>query len=352
MNRVSILVGECFRLRRIFFRALQYPVMCVLLILGQACTSVESISYRVEDDTGNARICRPKGNSPFPAVIYNYGLIVDEHGYAGAMERGYNIDGICEALAKDGFLAFVPIRVSGHRAVTSHAHEVSRAIDFVKTLPEVDPSRIALMGLSRGGLITLMVGVQRRDLKSLVIMAPAPGAGHFERAVEQVPNINAPVLLMVEADDETIILQDFSLLKEALQNYNKEARIIFYDEGGGHRLFLTVNYYWDDLRVFLDETLLGAVAVDQPPGVEHATAPAAGRPATTAPQAEIVGPRGLTASQVISNSDHDGDARLSRDEFRGPPQAFDRIDADGDALLTREELEAFWRAHGFGDTGG
>jgi hypothetical protein len=58
---------------------------------------------------------------------------------------------------------------------------------------------------------------------------------------------------------------------------------------------------------------------------------------------EKVGPRGLTARQVVSNSDRDGDGRLARDEFRGPPQKFRMLDRDGDGFLTREEIEAGWQ---------
>jgi dienelactone hydrolase len=329
------------RLNRAHLRALLYPAMCSLLIVVQGCTSTESISYRVGDETGNALLCRPQGNSPFPAVIYNHGISIDEHGYAGASKRGIDLAGICKALAKDGFLAFVPIRASGLRYIPRHAREVSRAIDYVRTLPDVDPSRIALMGLSRGGLLTLMVGVQRQDLMALVILAPAPGNSHFERAVERVPDLNAPVLLLIEADDEEIIMQDFTLLKESLKRHNKEARTIIYDRGGGHRLFYGVDYYWDDVRAFLHDTSAATTTGVQLPGSIYTTAPT-----------ELVGPRGLTAGQVIANVDQNDDARISRDEFRGPPPAFDRIDTDGDGLLTREELETFWRARGFGNSGG
>ncbi len=115
------------------------------------------------------------------------------------------------------------------------------------------------MGFSRGGLLTLMVGVEREDLKSLVNLAPAPGRGHFAEAVERVPALNVPILLLVEASDEEMILEDFELLKDALQAHGKEARSIRYNQGGGHRLFWGVDYYWQDVRAFLHETLGKAV---------------------------------------------------------------------------------------------
>ena len=213
------------------------------------------INYQVGTQRGKALLCRPAGKGPFPAVIYNHGLIVDLWGYEGATLRGYDLRGICEALTADGFLAFAPIRRSGRGDIPAHKEEVSRAVDYVKALPGVDPDRVALMGFSRGGLLTLVVGVEREDLKALVILAPAPGRGLFAEAVKGVPSLKAPVLLMVEAEDEHWILEDFELLQEALRRYGKEFRAIRYDRGGGHKLFWKVGYYWKNLRTFLHEEL-------------------------------------------------------------------------------------------------
>lgn len=50
---------------------------------------------------------------------------------------------------------------------------------------------------------------------------------------------------------------------------------------------------------------------------------------------------------MIKRQDANGDGKLSRDEFRGPPQRFDMMDADKDGFLTKEEITAF-RAGGPG----
>lgn len=66
----------------------------------------------------------------------------------------------------------------------------------------------------------------------------------------------------------------------------------------------------------------------------------------SAPTSEIVGPKGLTARQILMQNDEDGDGRMSRTEFRRLPQIFNFIDADRDGYVTPAELEAAWRKMG------
>jgi len=232
------------------------PVSLVLAALHN-CDGAPTVDYQVGEAKGQALLVRPDGRGPFPAVIYNHGKIVDVIGYQGARRHGYNVDAICQALAKEGYLVFVPLRSSGRGNVEGHKREVLRAVDYVKTREDVDASRIALMGFSRGGLLTLMVGVEREDLKALLILAPAPGVGHFAEAVKHVGKIQVPVLLLVDASDTSPIIEDYEMLESALRKNKKEVTAIRYKRGGGHRLFWDVGYYWKDVRGFLAKTIGG-----------------------------------------------------------------------------------------------
>lgn len=231
-------------------------VYLLIIIFIQGCAGNRSpMKYEMNGTEYQALVFRPEGQGPFPVVIYNHGMVVDLHGLSGASGYGYEIEKMCQTLADNGYFVFAPIRQSGRRNLGGHKREVDRAIDYVKNLPDVDPSRIGLMGFSRGGLLTLMVAVERSDLKALVILAPAPGRGHFARAVRQVSSINAPVLLLVEESDDQEILDDFEMLSRSLTELGKKRRIKKYNRGGGHRLFYTVGYYWDDVHSFLKESL-------------------------------------------------------------------------------------------------
>jgi dienelactone hydrolase len=208
-----------------------------------------SAEYRIGGVNPEALLCRPEGKGPFPALVHNHGVGVDIQGYQKAVRRGYDLPGICKELAATGFLTFVPIRHGGRglHTLPSHKAQVLEAIDYVKQLPDVDPSRIAITGNSRGALLTLMVGVEQKELKALVVMAPAEIGRNLSTTLSQVSSLDAPVLLLIEASDEPDFQNNFDTLDRVLRESKKEVKSIRYNRGGGHNLFHTVGYYLEDV---------------------------------------------------------------------------------------------------------
>ncbi|OGL60553.1 MAG: hypothetical protein A3I72_04450 [Candidatus Tectomicrobia bacterium RIFCSPLOWO2_02_FULL_70_19] len=208
-----------------------------------------------------AIVCRPEGTGPFPAVVFNHPSIVDGRGVQGAAARGYDLMGFCEALAKEGYLAFLPIREAvpqGGRFETykeDYAAVVSAAVEHVKTLPGADPRRLALMGFSMGALAAVVAAPGRADLRALVLLAPAFGRGRMEEAAKGLPRLAAPVLLLVEQSDSRPIQRSVALLERELKAHGKEARVVRYATGGGHHAFYTVGPYWPDVAAFLKEKM-------------------------------------------------------------------------------------------------
>ena len=232
-------------------------LVAMLLALQGSAATVWSADYRIGGGNPEALLCQPQGKGPFPAVVHNHGVGVDIQGYQKAVRRGYDLPGICKELAAAGFLVFIPIRHggSGLRNIPPHKDQVLEAIDYVKRLPEVDPSRIALMGNSRGALLTLMVGVEQKGLKALIIMAVPEIGKNLAKAMSDIAALEAPVLLLVEAGDEPEFQKNFDALDQALRANNKEVKSTRYDRGGGHNLFHSVGYYMTDVKAFLKDKL-------------------------------------------------------------------------------------------------
>jgi dienelactone hydrolase len=90
---------------------------------------------------------------------------------------------VCEKLAEDGFFAFIPVRGNAPRGRAFQSYEdayceiLSQAVDYVKKLPEVNASHIALAGFSMGGLVSFKVSLEHSDLRAVALLAPAFGHG-------------------------------------------------------------------------------------------------------------------------------------------------------------------------------
>ncbi len=230
----------------------------LVILLGSFSTSTSSAATSLEtwhhgDTEGGAYICVPGGEPPFPAIVLNHGLYLDQKGLGAAKQRGYDPEALCETLATDGYLAFLPIRRSGGSALKAHLREVMAALGAVRSRPDVDRSRVTLAGHSRGGLISLAAAVKGAPVQGYMLFAPAPGGREiFSKILEAVDRINAPMLVMIERSDKfSKIREAADRLEEALRASDVPYKFIRYDRGGGHDLFLAPGYYWSDMMSFL-----------------------------------------------------------------------------------------------------
>ena len=176
-------------------------------------------AYVVGGRRSEALICTPDGDAPFPALVYNHGLAVDLHGHEDTTSQGLNLKEICDALSEAGYLVVAPIRRSSDKDLKSHQREVEDAIEYMSGRQDVASERISLMGVSRGALLTLLIGIEREDLYSLIILAPASDGKRFRKAMNPVAFIGSPVLVLVDGSDDSDILQNFEMLKGALTKH-------------------------------------------------------------------------------------------------------------------------------------
>jgi dienelactone hydrolase len=231
---------------------------CLAIAVALQLSAGMAFAQAGDRDRPEPLVCRPTGQAPFAVVIWNHGLVRDAATFANA-QRGWR--NMCEALAAEGYLAYVPIRRFvrnlGPADIGREADELSKAVNAVVAMPDVDRSRVALMGHSRGATLSLMVAVKRRDLGAVILTAPAPILARFlGDTLDRVRSMSSPVLLMVEKGDELGGLEATRDIDDRLKRRNKDDhRTILYDRGGGHFLFVKKDYWWDDLRTFLDEKL-------------------------------------------------------------------------------------------------
>jgi len=206
----------------------------------------------VEELADGSFVCRPAGAGPFPAVLYN-------HGGRGTSVGG-DLRGVCEALAGEGYVARSERRPATVEIV-GHLDDVLSGLDALRDHADVDSSRVAIMGFSRGGLLALQAAIaQPTDLQAIILQAPAPAMNMLTRSLMEVGNITAPVRIQV-AENDTIMAEHVMIAEEveqALMDAEKEVDLTVYPAFGtdGHSLFFEVrDPWWPDVLAFLTAQL-------------------------------------------------------------------------------------------------
>jgi dienelactone hydrolase len=153
--------------------------------------------------------------------------------------------------------------------------DVLAAFDFLKGRPEVDRTRIALVGKSLGGFVSLLAAAERPELRAVVSLAGGYGMDARMMSPEMVyvqgelqgaaRRIQIPTLVM-HAENDRIVPVGFSrMVGEELQKRGIPAVAKIYPpyrvggkEREGHALFDGVDglpMFWKDLTGFLAEAL-------------------------------------------------------------------------------------------------
>jgi Esterase FrsA-like len=183
--------GHTASARSAFLRASTYYDMCLYFILGTAARAQEAGAYAATErcwqrasqlfDPPFERVRIPYGNTwlpgyllrpadrpgPRPTVILNNGadaqnITLYSYGGADAIERGYN------ALIFEGpgqgsmlFERQIFFRPDWENVITP-------VVDYLRSRPEVDHSRIALSGLSMGGELVVRAAAFEHRLAAVV----------------------------------------------------------------------------------------------------------------------------------------------------------------------------------------
>lgn len=230
-----------------------------------------------------AYVFKPEGAGPFPVVIYNHG----SRARHDREERPFAYVG--EMLRQSGYVVVVPERRGygksdgktfgetvgedrGPRFVTrvqEETDDVLAAAEFVKTLPYADTKRMAVMGWSFGGIVSVFAASRSAAFRAVVDQAGAAltwdrSPAMQEAMKEAAGKMRIPLLGTVAENDRTT--ESVKAVVREAEKHSTVAKLIVYPaftprepEGiaPGHLIFGKEGWrIWEaDLKEFLEKYL-------------------------------------------------------------------------------------------------
>lgn len=328
---------------------------------------------------------------PTPLVIWVHG---------GGWAAGDKKDG--GALFRGGYLqrgyavASLNYRLSGDAVFPAQIEDCKAAIRWLRTHAKkynLDPAHIGVWGSSAGGHLVALLGTtgdirefdvgENLDQSSAVQAvsdffgptdllqmdahalpgaqlkhdAPnAPEARLVGGPIQEKPyrdvaarlnpipylTRNAPPYLIVHGDaDPTVPHHQSELLYAALVQAGVPVRFHTI-RGAGHGSGFGGREIAEMVAAFFDHHLLGkkTAAADWPVALTSdsvASTPPTGATQPGQPSRPQSGRP--TWGMIITREDADHDGKVTRAEFKGPPQIFERLDRNADGVITKEEFE-------------
>jgi dienelactone hydrolase len=240
----------------------------------------------------------PEGRGPFPAVLFNHGRpdTPNQH-----LEQGYP-QAIGPIFADHGYVflylfrhgeglstnagPFIGDELDREESVTgkagrnrlqlqlltgSHLADGRAGIAYLRGRPDVDPTRVATVGHSFGGQLTLLEAERDSSLRAVVTFGAAAGSWSESRALrdrllDAATRIEAPVLLIHAANDYST--EPGRALAAVLRRLGKPHILRIYGPFGktaaeGHSFFYRDMRWEADVFGFLD------VAMNRSPTRKH-----------------------------------------------------------------------------------
>jgi carboxymethylenebutenolidase len=169
-------------------------------------------------------IYKPEGKGPFPALLWNHGserrpgwlpdlapiflskgyiLFIPHRRGHGRSPGEYVIDQLARAGANGGLHARDKKLVE---LMEEHLEDQVAALTYLKSLPEVDPQRIAVAGCSFGGIQTILMAEQGLGLRAAIDFAGAAQTWKEapdlrDRMIKAVRHAQMPVLFIQAEND-------------------------------------------------------------------------------------------------------------------------------------------------------
>jgi dienelactone hydrolase len=237
---------------------------------------------------------KPAGPDPFPAILFNHGSGADDpqhtagrtmaqaaadlapiflkHGYAffylcrrgqglSADQGPFVLDLLKQAEAKG---ADARKQLHYQLVTGSQLDDALAGLTFLKAEPDVDPKRIAIVGHSFGGMLTLLSGDHDSTIRAEVAFAAGANSWRAsqelrDRTLAAVGKTAAPVMLVYAANDfDTTPGKDISAELDQLHKSHllKIYPVIGKTSEEGHNLLYLGSSEWEpDVFQFLDDNV-------------------------------------------------------------------------------------------------
>jgi len=229
---------------------------------------------------------RPPGSGPLPAILFSHGSgarvdstlardralaigpVFAKHGYVFLylFRRGYGLStGQGESLG-DALRKARGDEAQKHLQMilltTDHLDDEMAGLSFLRRLKAVDSERIALVGHSLGGQLTLLAAERDKRIRAVVTFAAAAqsweGSSELrQRLLAALPSISAPIFLTHAANDYST--EPGRVMAAELARLGRSHQLKIYPAVGhtpaaGHEAVYTDIGRWEaDVFRFLDE---------------------------------------------------------------------------------------------------
>jgi carboxymethylenebutenolidase len=174
-------------------------------------------------------LARPKDDGTYPAVIVIHeiwGLVDHIKDVATRLARkGY------VALAVDLFEGKTVSKLEEGRKFREQFTEdkilgdLNGALNYLRNLPYAKPKRIGSIGFCMGGGLSLLLACRNKQLAAAAVFY-----GRNPSPIDQLKNIQCPILGNYAGADMAITESDINLLKQTLTKYKKTFDIKTYPE--------------------------------------------------------------------------------------------------------------------------
>jgi pimeloyl-ACP methyl ester carboxylesterase len=141
-----------------------------------ATDAVTTKTFRTSFTSHSARcaawLTLPQRPGPHPALVLAHGFGANHTMALERYERHFAAAGIATLAFDYRHLGESEGLPRQQLSLRKHRQDLAAAIDFVRGLPELDASRMALWGTSLGALHTLQVAADRPDVSAVVVQCP------------------------------------------------------------------------------------------------------------------------------------------------------------------------------------